>query len=103
MRSPCKSLSPNSKPHLLFQSRCLINFHNKARGIVANPPFYRTQAVLKATDHSEPDSEAFARPNPFAPPVEDPRDRTHGQGDESQQRVSPPEAERLVHLPPGQG
>lgn len=52
--------------------------------------------------HSEFNLESWVRAYPFSIPVEDPRHRTHGQRDESQEGISPSEPERGVHFWAGQ-
>ena len=48
------------------------------------------------------DLKAWTLPDSLPILIEDPRDRTHGYGDECEQGIPPAQAEGVVHLLPGQ-
>lgn len=67
---------------------------------IKNPPKQHPREIY--TSSLKIDLKPRALPYPLPIPIKDDRDRTHGDRDERQQRVPPSEAERRVHLLPGQ-
>lgn len=96
---------------MLFEklSRKMVGLNTNIYRVTAKPnvdstvnPFTVIRSSSSPKSHSQLQLKPRIHSDPFAIFPEQPRERTHRQRQESQQRVSPPETESLIHRSAGE-